>query len=177
MVVSEETLAISRGVKLLLSDVDGVLTDGKLIYSDAGLEAKAFHVRDGLGVKLWRRCGYKFGLITARESKTVQKRADELNVDFVFQSSPEKFRTIGEIAEREAIELSEICYVGDDLHDLSAIEKVGLGAAVNDAADEIQTAADLVLSKNGGDGAIRELVEFLLKSKGEWEKTIKPFFA
>ena len=162
-------------IKLLLSDIDGVLTDGKLIYGSDGREHKEFHVRDGLAVKIWRSTGRKFGLVTARQSESVEKRANELSVDFLYQACPRKLETVRKIAAEEAVELSEICYVGDDLHDLSAIQAVGVGVAVNDGAAEVVEAANIVLDNSGGQGALRELVEFILKSNGEWQQAIQKF--
>ena len=108
---------------------------------------------------------------------SVARRAKELHVDFLLQSRPEKLEAIQEIASQENIELSEIGYVGDDLHDLSAVEQVGLGVTVSDAAAEVLQAADLVLTHRGGQGALRELVEFILKSRDEWSQTIQHFSA
>ena len=165
-----------QSIKLLLSDIDGVLTDGKLIYGSSGTENKEFHVRDGLAVKIWRDCGYQFGLITARQSPAVQRRAEELEVDYVMQSRPKKLEGVQELAQRTNLELFEIGYVGDDLHDLSAVAHTGLGMTVENAVPEVKAVADLVTDRPGGAGALREIVEFILKSKGEWEQAIQSFY-
>lgn len=164
-----------QSIRLLLSDVDGVLTDGKLIYSSAGEEIKEFHVRDGLAVKLWKACGFEFGLITARKSPAVERRAEELGVDYLYQSRPDKRKAITELAEELGVELVEIAYVGDDLHDLSAISGVGLGLTVSDAVEEVLAAADWASTLAGGKGALREIVEMILKAKGKWSLAIESF--
>ena len=164
-----------QSIRLLLSDVDGVLTDGKLIYSSSDVETKEFHVRDGLAVKLWKSGGYPFGLITARQSPAVQRRSEELGVDFLYQSRPRKLEAIEELAEREQYDLSEIAYVGDDLHDLSAVAAVGLGITVQDGVDEVKSVADLVTERKGGEGALREIVESILRLKGDWDRVIETF--
>ena len=162
-------------IQVLLSDVDGVLTDGKLIYSSDGHESKAFHVRDGLAIKLWRQCDFSFGLITARESECVARRGDELGVDFLLQKRSDKLKAIREITQSLGLALENVCYIGDDLHDLAAIEAVGLGATDADAAPEIQAAAVFQTQQNGGGGALRELVELLLKTKGLWNTLLSSF--
>lgn len=164
-----------ESIELLLSDVDGVLTDGRLIYGSDGAEIKEFHVRDGLAVKLWKNCGYQFGLITARESPMVERRARELGVDFLLQSRPGKLKAVEEIATQTGVELNRIAYVGDDLHDLSAVRQVGLGITVSDAATEVKNVADVVTRQGGGQGALREIVELVLKAKGQWDQAIEMF--
>lgn len=164
-----------QAIRLLLTDVDGVLTDGKLIYGSDGVETKQFHVRDGLAVKLWKNCGYALGLITARQSTTVQRRAEELGIDLVLQSRPHKLEAVREVAAVQQLELSEIAYIGDDLHDLSAVDQVGLGITVADGVDEVKAVADHVAIRPGGAGALREIVEFILKSKNEWDRAIESF--
>ena len=164
-----------QSIRLLLSDVDGVLTDGRLIYSSSGSEHKEFHVRDGLGVKIWRSCGFQFGLVTARESPVVERRSEEMGSDYLLQSRPQKLEAVKELASQHKYELSEIAYVGDDLHDLSAVSKVGLGLTVSDAVAEVKEAADWVTTNPGGKGALREIIQMLLTSKGQWADAIKEF--
>lgn len=172
---TQELQSRCRQIRLLLTDVDGILTDGRLIYTSDGVETKEFHVRDGLGIKLWRQRGYRIGIITARQSDIVKRRADELQVDILRQSSPNKLLVLQEIAKEESVDPAEICYIGDDLHDLAAIKHAGLGVTVEDAVDEIRWAANLVLDCRGGQGALRELVEVLLRAKGEWTEAIAGF--
>ena len=172
---SPKLIERAQTIRLLLSDVDGVLTDGKLIYSGSEVETKEFHVRDGLAVKLWRSCGFQFGFVTARTSDMVARRADELQIDYLVQGRAKKLEAIEEIAAENNIGLKDVAYIGDDLHDLQAIQQVGFGATVADAATEVAEAADFQTKSAGGMGALRELIEFLLKAKEKWEEAIQPF--
>jgi len=155
-------------VELLISDVDGVLTDGGLVFDDQGVETKKFHVRDGLGIKLWQSAGYSFGIITARQSTIVQTRADELKVDFLRQGREDKGAVLRDLSSERGIALERMAYIGDDLPDLLPIQSVGLGVAVANAALEVREAADHVTQSVGGQGAVRELVESILKAQGRW---------
>lgn len=167
----------SAAVQLILSDVDGVLTDGRLIYDSHGTESKQFYIRDGQGVRLWQQCGGAFGIVTARDSEIVRRRATELDIDIVHQGTKDKLATVRQIAETLKLQLGQVCYVGDDLPDLAAIQSVGLGVAVADAAEEVRQAADYVTSQPGGRGAVRELVELLLKNTNRWDMAINRFHA
>lgn len=156
-------------IQLLLTDVDGVLTDGSLSFDSNGVETKTFNVRDGLGVRLWQRGGGKVGIITGRVSKIVEQRADELDVKIVFQAVGEKLAVLQDIAATEGVSLDQIAYLGDDLPDLPVVKAVGFGVAVADAAPELLEAADYVTTARGGCGAFREVAEKLLKDSGRWE--------
>ena len=156
-------------IALVLSDVDGVLTDGSLWFDSEGVETKAFHVRDGLGVKLWRRAGGAFGIVTGRDSPIVERRAAELGVDYVYQAVGEKLTVVRDIAARHGVALERVAYVGDDLPDLAAIRAVGLGVAVADAAPEVREAADHVTQLPGGRGALREVIDAILQASGRWD--------
>ncbi|MEQ8847190.1 HAD hydrolase family protein [Botrimarina sp.] len=160
--------------RLLLTDVDGVLTDGSLSFSAEGVETKTFHVRDGLGVRLWQRAGGRVGIVTGRASAVVERRAEELDIAIVKQAVKEKLAIVEDIAAAEGLSLAEIAYVGDDLPDLPVIRAVGFGAAVADAAPELCEAADYVTTLPGGRGAFREVVEKLLKDAGQWETATGP---
>lgn len=164
-----------KSVELILSDVDGVLTDGGVLFDNQGIEIKKFHIRDGLGIKLWQRAGFKFGVLTARTSHIVKVRAAELNVAIVRQGFENKLPAAKEVASELGIGLEQICFIGDDLTDLPVIRAVGLGVAVNDAVAEVREAADHVTTTPGGQGAVRELVETLLKSKNRWEELIRKY--
>lgn len=166
---------LAPNIELLLSDVDGVMTDGGITYDEAGLETKTFSVRDGLGVKLWRRSGGAFGIVTSRSSQVVQRRSDELGVDYIHQGVSEKLPIVRDIAERHGVPLERVAYLGDDLPDLPVIREVGLGVAVADAAQELLDAAGHVTHTRGGRGAVRELVESLLKASGKWDQAIEGF--
>ena len=159
----------------MLSDVDGVLTDGRLAYDSEKTETKQFHIRDGQGIRLWQQNGLDFGLVTARSSPMVERRAEELDIEIVRQGNIDKISTVREIVRSFGCELSEVCYVGDDLPDLAPILAVGLGVAVADAAEEVRQAAQYVTSQPGGQGAIREIIELILKNTDRWEATILPY--
>lgn len=160
----------SKPIRLILSDVDGVLTDGSIIWDNQGIESKVFHVRDGLGIKLWQKAGFSFGLLTSRNSQIVKLRAVELGIEIVRQGFSEKLPAAREILKAAKISPDEVCYIGDDLPDLAVMYEVGLPVAVADAAAEVRQAAAWVTTSPGGRGAVRELVERLLKGKGRWEE-------
>ncbi len=159
---------IARPIRCILSDVDGVMTDGKIIFDSAGAESKQFHVRDGLGVKRWMRSGFQFAIITGRDSPVVQRRAEELGVEAVFQGIDDKLATATALLERWRISLAETCYIGDDLPDVPVMRRAGLAVAPADAATDARDAADWILSCHGGQGAVRELTERLLRAKDCW---------
>jgi len=160
-----------------LSDVDGVLTDGGLTFDNEGIESKVFHVRDGTGFKVWRRAGYTSGLVTARTSHVVQVRASELGIEIVRQGVTDKRAAIQQIAESLALDLTAVCYIGDDLADIGAVCGAGLGVAVADAAEEVRRVADYTTSAAGGRGAVRETIEVILKSQRRWDDLIQKFGA
>lgn len=160
---------------MILSDVDGVLTPGDVTYNNEGIETKQFHIRDGLGIEIWQRAGYRFGILSARTSQIVKIRAAELNIEIVRQGFSQKLAVTKEVAAAHGLELDQICYIGDDLLDLPVIKAVGLGAAVADAAPEVLAAADYVTTLAGGRGAVRELIEALLKAKHRWQDIMSRF--
>lgn len=164
-----------NAIRLILSDVDGVLTDGRLIYDNAGIESKAFHIRDGQGIRLWQQSGLHFGIVTARTSQVVKTRAEELDIAIVRQGAQDKLTAVREIATEHGLSLSAVCYVGDDLPDLAPIQSVGLGVAVADAPQEVRQVAAYVTSQPGGQGAVRELIELILKNTGRWDTTIRKY--
>ena len=162
-------------IQLILSDVDGVLTDGGIEFDNQGIETKKFHVRDGLGIKLWQRTGHRFGVITARSSHIVKLRMAELGVEIIRQGSDNKLPIGLEIIEELNISRAEVCYIGDDLADLRLMQQVGLAATVADAAAEVRAAAHITTRAAGGQGAIRELVETILKSQDRWNEIVKSY--
>lgn len=168
---------LCRRVELILSDVDGVLTDGAIWYDNQGVELKAFHIRDGLGIKLWQRAGFRFGVLTARTSHIVKLRAGELGIDLVRQGFEDKLPAAQEMIRDCRLTPEKVCYIGDDLTDLPVIRHVGLGAAVSDATAEVRTAAAMVTQLPGGRGAVRELIETILKAKGRWEDAIQRYMS
>jgi len=157
---------------MILSDVDGVMTDGSIIIDNSGVETKSFHVRDGLGIKLWQQAGFMFGILTSRNSRIVKLRAAELGISILRQGFDEKLVAAREIFATQGIQPSEVCYIGDDLPDLPVMLEVGLSVAVSDAVAEVRSTAKWVLATPGGHGAIRELIERLLKAKGRWEDCV-----
>ncbi len=162
-------------IRLVLTDVDGVLTDGRIIFDNQGVESKQFHIRDGQGIRLWQQCGGQFGIVTGRSSQVVKQRAAELDIEILRQGVDDKLAVVRSICDELQLELSQVCYVGDDLPDWSAIEQVGLGVAVGDAAEELRQAADYTTSLNGGCGAMREVVELLLKNTDRWQQAIHKY--
>lgn len=164
-----------QSIEMMLADVDGVLTDGGLIFDNQGIELKRFHVRDGMGIKLWQQAGYRFGLVTSRASHIVKVRAAELGIDIVRQGFAEKLTSVREIAESCGLTLEQLAFVGDDLTDLAVINSVGLGIAVADAVPEVRAAAHYVTRVTGGSGAVREVVELVLKATGRWEDLIRKY--
>lgn len=162
-------------IELVLADVDGVLTDGGVIFDNQGIETKQFHIRDGLGIKLWQRAGYKFGLVTGRGSHIVKIRAAELGIDIVRQTAEDKLPATQEILQELGMRLEQVCYIGDDLPDLPVLRSVGLAVAVADASAELRQAAHYVTSVPGGRGAVRETIELILKSQRRWDDLIQRY--
>lgn len=164
-----------QSIELIVSDVDGVLTDGLIVYDNEGIEIKRFHIRDGLGIKLWQRAGGKFALITARNSHIVNLRASELGIEVVRQGMDDKAAAIADVLGQLGLAAEQACYIGDDLPDLPAVRLAGLGVAVADACAELRAAADYVTTLAGGQGAVRETVELILKHQRRWEDVIRQF--
>ena len=163
-------------IKLILSDVDGVLTDGGISFDNNGIESKKFHIKDGLGIKMWQRAGFRFGILTARTSHIVKVRSAELGIEIVRQGFEAKLPTAETLAKSMDLQMNQICYIGDDLTDLPVLRAVGLGVAVADAVDEVLAAADLITTRAGGQGAVRELIETILKSGGRWDDLVQQYY-
>jgi len=159
----------------LLLDVDGVLTDGRIIYDSKGRDAKFFDVHDGLGVYLLKKAGIPTVLITAKGSRAIRPRARDMGVDKIYENVSPKTSILGNILDKYKVTLDEICFVGDDLVDLCLMKKVGFPIAVFNAASEIKQAASYVTLRYGGRGAVREVAELILKSKGLWQEVIKAY--
>ena len=162
-------------IQLILSDVDGVLTDGSITYDNQGIESKTFHVRDGLGIKLWQRAGHKFGIITARSSHVVKIRMTELGIDTIRQGSDNKLQVGMQLIEEFGLQPEQVCYVGDDLSDISLLSQVGLAATVADGVAEVKSVAHMTTKLAGGLGAMRELVETILKSQKRWDELMQSY--
>lgn len=164
---------IAAPITCILSDVDGVMTDGRIIYDSAGAETKQFHVRDGLGIKLWMNSGYHFGIITSRQSEVVSRRAAELSIPHVAQGKKDKLPSAEQMMSAMGCEPQQVCYIGDDLPDVPVMERVGLAVAPADAALDARNAAHWILAAEGGMGAVRELIERLLRAKQRWEEHLR----
>lgn len=172
--------AVARRIKLVCLDVDGVLTDGGVyigLVAGQPLEFKRFHVLDGLGVKLLRTVGLPLVLLSGRESEASEARAKEMEVDELHQVAPQKkLATLVDVLGRRGLTLKDCAYVGDDLADLPVLRAVGLPIAVANAIAEVKAAARYVTSASGGQGAVREVAERLLKARGEWPGLLAQYF-
>jgi 3-deoxy-D-manno-octulosonate 8-phosphate phosphatase (KDO 8-P phosphatase) len=164
--------ARAKKIKVLLMDVDGVLTDGRIWLlsrrDGTASEIKGFSAYDGAGLKLARAAGIRTGLITGRESSAVAQRARECEMEFVYQHRATKLGALEEIMQATGASADEVGYVGDDLPDVPVLQRVGLGAAVANAVPEVKKAAHFVTSRSGGEGAVREVIELIVKAQGKW---------
>jgi 3-deoxy-D-manno-octulosonate 8-phosphate phosphatase (KDO 8-P phosphatase) len=163
-------------VRLFLLDVDGVLTDGGIVYDANGVELKRFHVRDGHGIVMLRRAGLEAGIITGRNSPVTAVRAKELGITLVIQGALDKGAAIERVLAEKGLPPEAVSYMGDDIVDLPVFRRVGFRAAPADAEDSVREAADFVSSRNGGEGAVREALEFVLKAAGLWESVSARYF-
>ena len=175
--VSASVVKRAKQIKVLLMDVDGTITAGAVTLlsqpDGTALEIKTFDAHDGQGLSLARTAGIRTGVITGRESPALRRRARELDVEFVYEKQPHKIAAYEEILKKTGVPESAVAFLGDDLPDLPVMRRVGLAAAVGDAALEVKLAAHFVTKAIGGKGAARELVELILKSKGVWDAMIE----
>jgi 3-deoxy-D-manno-octulosonate 8-phosphate phosphatase (KDO 8-P phosphatase) len=162
-------------IELLVLDVDGVLTDGSIVYTAEGAEIKRFHVRDGSGLKFWHNLGKRSAIISGRKSPAVELRAAELGIAAVFQGCAAKAPAFEMLLARTGLGPEQVCAIGDDLPDLPIFRQAGLAVAVADACEEVRAQADHVTRARGGHGAVREAIEWLLKLQGRWESTVAEF--
>jgi 3-deoxy-D-manno-octulosonate 8-phosphate phosphatase (KDO 8-P phosphatase) len=162
-------------VRLLLLDVDGVLTDGSIVYGDDRVELKRFHVRDGSGVKLWQMAGGRVAIVSGRSSAAVTVRAAELGIAPVLQGMSVKLPALQAILDECGLQPEQVCAVGDDLPDLPVLRRCGVAVAVADACPEVREFADYITVAPGGRGAVREVVEWLLKAQGRWDGIVARF--
>ncbi|MCM2373215.1 KdsC family phosphatase [Aporhodopirellula aestuarii] len=165
---------IAADIQCILTDVDGVLTDGKITYSVEKngdcRETKSFHVRDGLGIKLWMKSGFHFGIITARTSPLVAHRAAELGIEHVSQGASDKWLAAQAMMKSMGVKPQQVCYIGDDLPDICVMRQVALAAAPDDAATDAREFAHWTMRAHGGQGVIRELIERLLRGGDRWNE-------
>ncbi|MEX0618786.1 MAG: HAD-IIIA family hydrolase [Pseudohongiellaceae bacterium] len=162
---TQEITRLAAGLSLLVLDVDGVLTDGKLYYGSTGEEIKAFHILDGHGIKLLQAAGVRVAIITGRKSEPVARRAAEMGVELVFQGREDKLAALQELLQSLQIDASATAYVGDDLLDLPALRAAGIGITVPNGHKQVREAADLETDTEGGSGAVREVCDFLLETR------------
>src|SRR5216683_1819180 len=155
-------------IELLLLDVDGVLTDGGIIYGDDGREWKVFHVRDGSGLKIWHLAGKRSAVISGRTSHVVEVRAAELGVSLVLQGAGDKRPAYQQVLAEMSVRSEQVCFIGDDVPDLPILRNCGLAVAVADACAEVRRAAHYVTCAAGGRGAVREMVELILRCQNRW---------
>ncbi len=167
--------SLLKQVKMLVLDVDGVLTDGRITYTDSGEQVKSFLSRDGLGIRMLMDNRIQVGIITGRTSGALAHRCRNLGIDLVFDGISDKGAAMDQIAVSTGIPLSAMAFMGDDLIDLPAMQRAGVAVAVADAADEVKTRADIITRAGGGKGAVREICEAILKASGLWEKALQPF--
>jgi len=156
-------------IQMILFDVDGVLCSGDITYLDTGAEIKTFDVQDGMGITLARMAGLKTGIITGRKSPAITRRAKELMVDSVVQGSFDKLKPYLEIKKKYNLDDSQICYIGDDLLDLALLNRVGFSAAVANAREEVKAVCDYITVARGGRGAVREVIDLILKRQGKFD--------
>ncbi len=166
--LSKDILERAKKVKLLLMDCDGVLTDGRLFFSEKGEELKVFNVKDGQGLVLWHSAGFHSGVITGRESNMLERRASELGIHYLKQSSKNKVEDFKAILNDLNIRTDEVAYIGDDIPDIELLGLVGFPVAVADSAEELLSSVVYITLQNGGYGAVREVINLLLKSKSFW---------
>jgi 3-deoxy-D-manno-octulosonate 8-phosphate phosphatase (KDO 8-P phosphatase) len=162
-------------IELLLLDVDGVLTNGGIVYADDGREWKQFHVRDGSALKLWQLAGKRAAILSGRTSAVVDVRAKEIGISLVLQGATDKLAAFRNLLERTELQPQQVCFVGDDLPDLPVLRNCGLAISVADACAEVLADAHYVTRAAGGNGAVRETVELLLRSQALWTNIVERY--
>lgn len=178
MLLADEHLSErARGVEWLLFDVDGVFTDGRLFYGPQGEQWKLFDVRDGLGLKLAQKAGLKVGILSGRTSEALRFRAGELGIDALIMDRSDKKPAFEEFLAAQTTTAERVAYMGDDLIDLPVLLRCGLAFAPADAVAEVRERVHKVLLRPGGHGVVREMCEFVLRARGEWERVIAPFLS
>jgi len=164
-----------KRIRLLLLDVDGVLTDGGIIYDDNNVEIKMFNVKDGLGLRLLMDSGIQVGIVTGRVSSSLKHRCKNLGITTIFDGIHDKAEALEKIMNQTGVNAEEIAFVGDDLPDIPIMKRVGLSVAVADAHENVRENADMLTSAKGGRGAVREICEALLKAGGKWEEIVNTY--
>ena len=165
-------LPLAKEIRLLLLDVDGVLTDGSIVYGNSGTELKAFNIKDGFGIRLLREAGVEVGIITARRSEAVERRAQDLKLAHLYQGVGNKIEAFAEILAAQKLAPQQVAYMGDDWLDLPLLSRVGLAVTVADAVAEVKAVAHYVTRQAGGRGAVRELCELIIEARGRREELL-----
>ena len=165
-----------KKIKLLLLDVDGVLSDGRMIYGSYGDDIKNYNVNDGLGIMMIRRVGFKCAILTAKASRMVMRRAKDLKIDKVFKDYHYKSEAWDKILKTFKVNPEEICFIGDDVLDIPILRRVGFAVCPPNAMDEAKEHAHLITEKKGGHGAVREICDLILKAQNKWEETTKRYY-
>ena len=163
---------VLSGIRMLLTDVDGVLTDGRIHFDSQGQELKSFHVHDGAGIVYWHRAGGISGFLSGRGGKVVEQRARELGVHEVYLGRLDKERAFEEILARQKLTPLQVAYIGDDLLDLPVLTRAGFAASVPDARPEVQSRVHYITKSQGGFGAVRDVIEFLLRAQGRFDELV-----
>lgn len=167
----------AKRISALLMDCDGVLTEGKIILLPDGQEVKAFHSQDGHGLKLAVRGGVRTGVITGRRSLALEQRARETGIEFLYQAAKDKTSHLEDFLTTQGLAADAVAFIGDDLPDVPVMKRVGLAVAVSNAVPEVKAVAHYVTEKHGGRGAVREVIELILKAQGKWESEVSLFLA
>lgn len=165
----------AKRIKMLILDIDGVMTDGRIIYDDRGNELKCFNVLDGMGLVLLKQARIKVVLITAKGSKGALRRARDIAAAQVIQNTTDKLKAYKQILKRYRLTHQDICFIGDDLVDLPIIKRAGFSVAVANGCAEVKRAADYITKKEGGKGAVREVIEIILQAQNKWHRLLKKF--
>lgn len=165
------------GIRLLLLDVDGVLSDGRIVYDAHGTEIKTFDVKDGHGIKMLQKAGIDVGIITGRQSEVVTVRAEELAIGILYQGISDKAVPYREILGKLGLQDAEVAYVGDDVVDLPILRRVGFAVATADAVEDVKPYVHYVTTRSGGRGAVREVCDLILKEGGHWDRVMGRYFA
>jgi len=173
--MNNKIVEMARRVKMLITDIDGVMTDGRIVYSTYGDELKFFDVTDGFGISLLNKAGIKTVIMTAKKSKIVKQRGRDLKVARVYAGFLDKLIPFNDVLKRFNIAAEEICFIGDDLIDFPVLKRVGFAVSVPNAVEEVKAVAHYITSRSGGHGAVREVCDLILKSQGKWEQATDRF--
>lgn len=173
--MSEQANTDFSTLKILIMDVDGVLTDGGIIVNSDGSESRRFSVLDEHRIKMWQRAGLLCAVISGKESECTSIFAERLGIEYVMQGCKKKLEAFESLLEKSSLSFNEVAYVGDDLVDLPLVKRSGFGVAVANAVEEVKAEADIVTRRCGGDGAVGEVVEYILKKRGQWEELIERY--